>query len=306
MSSQYESIESGFLAPEPHESRSESSGPGFIRTYTPEQRRRILDSISRQLNRVEDWHARRHAQPLLVRRGSLLDAADELARPFQASHKIKQQLTNAIDHLHALRALLVNAGVQHIYAPYTLIRPALEGAVGVLFIFMDATPQSVALRTLRDEHSSILEMHKAAITIGVPEDAADAEKAKRTKLIDDVIDTASFRKSDVKGATKSMTKKMELVTRFYHLGPMPHSMWQICSAASHGTRWALPMLAMFDADDDGKSPTITGQIVSDEATILRSLMTACDVLERAFTVVDAHCLPTGHNGQSFIAPRGLQ
>ncbi|OOP59533.1 hypothetical protein BMF89_20410 [Arthrobacter sp. SRS-W-1-2016] len=65
------------------------------------------------LERVEKWHDRT-SQPFTVRRGSLLDAADGLSLPFQSSHKVKQHLTNATDHLHALRALFVDAGTQHI------------------------------------------------------------------------------------------------------------------------------------------------------------------------------------------------
>jgi hypothetical protein len=176
----------------------------------------------------------------------------------------------------------------------------------VLYAFLDATPQSVALTALRDEHASIIEMHRAAIKIGVPEAVADAEKQSRAEVIDASIEAAGFRLNDVKGTTKSMTKKLELVTEFYSLGRMPHSMWQMCSAASHGTRWALPMLAMFDAEDDGESQTISGRIVSDEATILHALVTACNVLERAFTVVDARSRPAGHTGESFAVLRNRQ
>lgn len=278
-------------------------GPGFIRTYDAVERRRLLDGIAAQLERIDTWHSRTTTS-LTIRRGSLLEAADALSRPFQASHKVNQQLTNAADHLHALRTLFIEAKAQHIYAPYTLIRPALEGAVGILYTFTDATPVSVALTTLRDEYANINEMHTAAITIGVPVHIADAEKLARAELLDATIDTAGFRRNDVKGKPKSTTGRMEAVAKFYRLGRMPLSMWQMCSAASHGTRWALPMLAMFDAEDDGKSETVSGRIVSDEATILHTLTTACDVLERAFTVVEAYSRPAGHTGKSFILQQG--
>jgi hypothetical protein len=276
--------------------------PRIMRTHDATERRSILDQMSRLFERVEVWHAltsERHA----IRRGSLLDAADGLSDPFQSSHKINQHLTNATDHLHALRELFVKGGVQHIYAPYTLIRPALENAMAVLFILRDATPRSVALEALRDEWANIGEMHKASLTIGVPRQVADTEKLRRIALLDETIGAAGFRRDEVKGTPKTTSKKMEEVTASYGLSPMAHSMWQLCSAASHGKRWALPMLAMFDFNDDGESKTISGRIVSDEASILHALLAACHVLERAFIVRAAHSRPTGHTGESFIGPQ---
>ncbi|WP_171983571.1 hypothetical protein [Arthrobacter sp. SRS-W-1-2016] len=51
--------------------------------------------------------------------------------------------------------------------------------MAVLFIFRDATPRSLALETLRDEWTNIIEMHNATLTIGVPQQVADAEKLRR-------------------------------------------------------------------------------------------------------------------------------
>jgi hypothetical protein len=275
------------------------NGLSFTRKHNADERRQIMDQLSVLLERIEQWHAKT-SQPLPVRRGSLLDVADALSEPFQSSHKIKQHLTNATDHLHALRALFVDARAQHLYAPYTLIRPALENAIAVLFIFRYATPRSVARETLRDEWANITEMHRAAITIGVPKHIADAEKLQRADLIDAAIEQAGFRLNEVKGKAKSTSGKMDEVTEAYKLSRMPYSMWQMCSAASHGMRWALPMLAMFDAEDDGESKTLSGRIMSDEASILNALVSACHVLDRAFTVFEAHSRPTGHTGQSFL------
>ncbi|MFR9807403.1 hypothetical protein ACL02T_34705, partial [Pseudonocardia sp. RS010] len=60
--------------------------------------------------------------------GSPLRRDDELAHPYGLSHAVVRQLQAAVDHLDAVRALIVEAQKIHNAAPFTLTRGALETA----------------------------------------------------------------------------------------------------------------------------------------------------------------------------------
>jgi hypothetical protein len=71
--------------------------------------------------------------------GSSLCGDDKKADPFRLSHVAWHSLSNAVDHLGCLRALLGDAKVIHMYAPFTLVRAALENACGPCGCYSRAT-----------------------------------------------------------------------------------------------------------------------------------------------------------------------
>jgi hypothetical protein len=119
-------------------------------------------------------------------------------------------------------------------------------------------------------------------------------------LLDKAIARSGNRPDRVKGSSKTVSRMMEEVAEAYRIGPLPHSMWQLCSAATHGKRWAIPMLAMMSAVDRDRPGTLVGRLESDEASIRNALWCACYLLDRALTVREKHSRPTGHTGASFF------
>jgi hypothetical protein len=105
---------------------------------------------------IGHWHAA-GADAHTEAPGSLLNVVDALTEPHQTSHLIGYLLHTAVDHLHALRMLMENAGTQHTFAPYTLIRCAIESASTALWILQDDDPRSVAVRTLKLEYAGLLD-----------------------------------------------------------------------------------------------------------------------------------------------------
>jgi hypothetical protein len=63
---------------------------------------------------------------LKVHPGSVLAVADAAAAPFFVSHYAARHFDFAIDHLMAIRALIVKAETLPAYAVYTLLRAAVE------------------------------------------------------------------------------------------------------------------------------------------------------------------------------------
>src|SRR4051812_2912986 len=90
----------------------------------------------RLLGAVDGWLARidpdaDHHRPAS---GSPLSADDERTHPFQTSHAAWHALSHAADPLHCLRAVLRDAAAIHMYAPYALVRAALENASAAVWM----------------------------------------------------------------------------------------------------------------------------------------------------------------------------
>ncbi|WP_410785873.1 hypothetical protein [Kribbella sp. C-35] len=62
-----------------------------------------------------------------VQHRSSLAGDDAKADPYQVSHAVTQQIGVAVDHMHAIHALVRDAGALHNGAPFSLARPAFTG-----------------------------------------------------------------------------------------------------------------------------------------------------------------------------------
>lgn len=78
--------------------------------------------------------------------GSRLASDDALTDPYHLSHAVDVSISTALDHLRALRALLVDAQALHMAAPFTLTRAAIENAARALWLL---TPDAQDVRVAR-------------------------------------------------------------------------------------------------------------------------------------------------------------
>ena len=59
---------------------------------------------------------------------------DDRLNPYHISHASWSSLSHAVDHLHCLRAVLRDAAIVPMYAPYTLVRAAFENACAAVWL----------------------------------------------------------------------------------------------------------------------------------------------------------------------------
>lgn len=104
---------------------------------------RVLDKIEPWLQRTNpDTPERFTASPR-----SALIGDDRHLGPYQMSHAAWHALGHAVDHLHMLRSAFRDAGAIHLYAPYSLIRAAVENAsVAVWLLSPTARPERIERR----------------------------------------------------------------------------------------------------------------------------------------------------------------
>ncbi|MGH9250868.1 MAG: hypothetical protein ACRD0W_15285 [Acidimicrobiales bacterium] len=81
----------------------------------------IFRDVAQTKERIADRSLFGQVQP-----GSSLAGDDRAAYPYQLSHGVDAAIGIAVDHLDAVRALIMDAMVMHPYAPFTITRAAIE------------------------------------------------------------------------------------------------------------------------------------------------------------------------------------
>lgn len=129
-----------------------------------------FEGLLRLLGELDGWAARIDPDAARPRPspGSAMCADDERAHPYQLSHASWHSLSHSVDHLSCLRALLKDAGVIHMYAPYSLVRSALENASAAVWMLQPASRAERVARRLRFATSDIRNGEDAKRLIGKP------------------------------------------------------------------------------------------------------------------------------------------
>lgn len=193
--------------------------------------------LLRVLGAVDGWLARvdpEAGQPLPAPPGSAMCTDDRLTHPYELGHAAWHSLSHAVDHLNCLRALLSDAGVIHMYAPYSLIRSALENASAAVWM-LDPKPRSERLaRRLRFAADDIRnhESAKRLVNIVGPrsekERIAEVRDIARQAGIDPVQAVQKAGYWEIVNAAASVLGSETTVIPFT---------WKLCSGITHGDLW---------------------------------------------------------------------
>src|SRR4051794_34543238 len=89
----------------------------------------MINELMKVLRVSEEWIG---AKILTVETGSSLAGDDGKTHPYDLSQGVAQSIAVAVDHLHCFRTALTGTGDAvlrlHTYAPFTLLRGAVENA----------------------------------------------------------------------------------------------------------------------------------------------------------------------------------
>lgn len=230
---------------------------------------------------------------------SLIALADAMTKPHQTSHLLDYLLHTSVDHLHALKMLMEDAGAQHTFAPFTLIRGAIESASTALWVLQHDDPRSVAVRTLKLEYIGLTDQAKAAQTV----DATSGIDEIRLEIFNDCLVRNGLTGEGIKGRSSGHLTIIKEASEHFNI-PRSALTWQMCSAAAHGRSWAKRVLTLFEAhEDDGVSKVVDGRLASNEMAIAVALDVACNVVQKARDVRSLHSRHRSHTGASFVKPQ---
>lgn len=195
--------------------------------------------------------------------GSLLFEDDQATYPFPISNDVRYLLVVAADNLSGLRSMILEAtenGVPtlnlHVFAPYTLIRNAIECAGTALWIMAPAERHERVLRLAQFELEDA-KKNKAALTAfgGNGEETFNRKK----DIIEGIIESyGELSWKSVAGGFR-ITELLETIGSLPNLdGLNPLGKWQIASGMAHGKRWAGTLVS--DLKEDAQ-PTTKGDSI---------------------------------------------
>jgi hypothetical protein len=192
--------------------------------------------LLRLLGAVDDWVAR--IDPNAERRhpalGSPLRGDDERTHPYEISHAAWHALSHAVDQLHCLRSVLRDAQMIHMYAPYSLVRPALENASAAVWMLHPANRIERITRRLRYAAVDIRNGEQAKELVGA---VGPRSEEARLDEVRDLAKLAGVDPDDVVrkvGYWQIVNAANEVLAAGSKAVPFT---WKLCSGIAHGDLW---------------------------------------------------------------------
>jgi hypothetical protein len=180
----------------------------------------IAPWIDRVAVRIQD------ANDFVVHAGSALALDDRVSHPYCVSHCARACLNAGVDHLHALKRLVIDNRILHADADYSLSRGALENFGAAFWVLHPAEPTARITCALRWMAQNFKDQAKAIEGLdmdNVPSREANLAKVQR------VADAAGCGQVTQGYSSTAVMRYAKL-----HSSTEPFLPWQVCSGFAHG------------------------------------------------------------------------
>ncbi|MGY4542633.1 hypothetical protein ACVWY0_002557 [Arthrobacter sp. UYNi723] len=181
--------------------------------------------------------------PLAVQPGSAIYGDDAATQPLPTSYYVKYLLSAGSDNLLAVRSMLVQTetaeNIQltlHSFAPYTLIRNAIECASTAIWIL---TPPSRTTRVFRAAVMELDDAWKSHMAFKSMNLDGEETYARRIEAIQGIIAKypgISFKQLKDGGKMTDVLAEVGKTPGLERINPL--AKWQLASGMAHGKRWA--------------------------------------------------------------------
>jgi len=247
-----------------------------------------LAEILSVLSQVEAWSARIGARPDGPHPAprSPLCGDDRKAHPYEVSHSAWLFLSHSVDHLASLLALLGIAGFVSMYAPFTLVRGALENACAAMWLLQPDAQDDRLERRLRLAADDIRNGEQMKELLRQTGPRSEQER------MDQVREIARSAGLGVARATKkaSYYEIVRAADQSHSAGGRAVATWKLCSGYAHGDLW--PTLGASRRTEMAVGP-VEGvgafMIEADLRLLLSVTALAVDLTRRGWQLYDQRC-----------------
>lgn len=213
-----------------------------------------------------------------VAKGSSLAGDDRASNPYQISHALRMCLTAGVDHLHAVKVLILDHGVIHVAAPSSLVRGALENFGAAYWMLGPTSRNDRVLRTLQWYAKNFKDGDRAAVRLNLVGQVPLENKMKKLYA---VASKSGMADKSVKAGYNST----EVVTFSEDNAPdLPLGVvlpWQLCSGFAHGRPWAyLGALNREEQVSETDPNLVNVSLTSDLTRVLYPSLAALQLLEQ--------------------------
>jgi hypothetical protein len=229
--------------------------------------------INRLVERSED------PSEFPVEPGSSLAGDDRASSPYQVSHCIRMCMAAGIDHLHAVKQLIVDDGTLHLAAPFSLSRGALETFATAFWILHPSSRNERVARTLRWHAKNFQDGHKATDLLKIEGSTLEEKLAK----LDAVGTPRGITPKEIRAgyASTQAIKYAETYSSVRVVFP-----WQLCSGFAHGRPWAYLGASTLETTDSDGSGVLGIRMTSSESTTLYPTLHAVRLLTELLRIYE--------------------
>ncbi len=226
------------------------------------------------------WNERIRLTPAPVEAGSDMAADDLAAAYLHLSHAVQNSLHVASDHLHSLLMLVEEAKWLHAFAPYTLVRAALESAATVVWLLAPEAPEERVRRRL------VLAMGDARYRGDI--DALIGVETSRVERDEEVLTIAARSGLDRSSLGTPPGYETIITGAGAHLGNtnLYRVAWKGASGLAHGRLWATTALLRLEGLGDEMDGTQTVQVNPDLGRVVNAMAIAVLMTREAWRLYD--------------------
>lgn len=244
-------------------------------TCVEDKDRPHFEELLRRLGEVDSWLARidpeRADRPQEPPVGSPMRTDDERTHPYELSHAAWHALSHAVDPLNCLLALLRDAHMIHMFAPYSLVRSALENSSAAVWMLQPNSRTERLARRLRFATANIENSERVKQLIG-----AEGPRSKH-ELINEVRDIARRAGVDEAEAVRhvsygEITKTVGSTLGLRIVIPVA---WSLYSGIAHGDLWPTLSAATERVELPGAPPEMsTFKITANLQMLMYAVLTS--------------------------------
>lgn len=211
-----------------------------------------------------------------VEPGSSLAGDDRASDPYRVSYVVMQGLTAGVDHMHAVKTLVVDQQVLHLAAPSSLSRGALENLATAYWVLSPSRRKDRVERALRWHYKNYDDQHKALDVRGLSIATREEHFAKVDRVaLQNGLDPKSLRRgyfstTVVKYCEEQLPDEVPEGILFP---------WQLCSGFAHGRPWAYLGASKREVVGDDGNGVANVRLTSDLSIALFPLLAAMHLLE---------------------------
>lgn len=240
-------------------------------------------ALDRAFSKIARWQERNEQEAPAPQPGSDLAADDVATAYLQTSHVVATHFAYAVDHLNALRALIVDAKLVPMGAPFTLLRSALENACAVVWLLGPDEPRTRALRRLRSGLADAKDSTDVSDLTGWTGGRSLSERRQ------DIVDMAARSGiSDQELGTRPIGYGTIVQQATEHLKPgLPVLLlWKGCSGITHGRQWALVTMQRMEPEGEQADGVGTYKTTAGLPSIASALHVITHVVEVGYQLHD--------------------
>lgn len=227
--------------------------------------------------------------------GSALASDAALSPQHNVGHAAWSGFVQAVDHLHAVQALITEAHMVHTYAPFALVRAALDNAALAVWLLAPVDQKDRLQRRLHLAYEDVRQSEKAYDLLGSGGPQPKTPHIDQRRQIMVLAGSLKLDGGSIGGRWTGHERVVRLAAGNASLDPdLVALMWRCCSGFAHGRQWASLALLKREVSSQSTDNEVSNMRFSatvDQVLVMAGLAASLNARARAL-YLDRSATPT--------------